>query len=229
MRISRRGFTLIELLITITIISLLVALLVPTLTTAQRMASSSDCQNHLRQIALATRQYSFDNRSRLPRSTHSALASGTQPWGYVLMPYLGDGKYTGPGPAWDNVFNGIYRCPQDSRRKEWSYGKSVWFELGSGETGEVLGVADGPTYEYIENVRKPSYTILFAELGSGSMADHVMAHFWYMGGKPEVDSKRHGSTSNYVFVDGHVEAMEFKDTFDLATKLDLWDPGKAGR
>jgi prepilin-type N-terminal cleavage/methylation domain-containing protein/prepilin-type processing-associated H-X9-DG protein len=229
MRTLNRGFSLVELLVVIAIIGVLAAMLAPALASGQQRAQSMACMNQMKQIALATRQYAHDNNSRLPRSSHSALSVRAKPWGYALMPYLGAEKYTGPGPAWDAVFNGVYRCPQDSRRKEWSYGKNVWFELASGETGELMGAAGGPTYEYIENVRRPSATILYGELGSGSMGDHIMAHYWYQGGTPEVDATRHGTTSNYAFVDGHVETLEFNATFDLDAKVDLWDPGKAGR
>jgi len=223
---SRKGFTLIELLVVVGIIALLIGILVPALSAARRSARSAACLSQMRQIGLATIMYAQDNHDRLPRSSHSALANGVMPWGYALCPYLGRGTYAGPGPSWDALFNGLYRCPEDPRRDRWSYGKSVWFELTSGETGEIYGVSNGPTFSKIGMVPRSSSTILFGELGSGSMADHIMAHFWYMGGSPEVDAKRHGSTSNYVFVDGHAESRVFKTTFNLPS-IDLWHPGKA--
>jgi prepilin-type processing-associated H-X9-DG protein len=148
------------------------------------------------------------------------------PWGYALSPYLGHGRYKGPGPSWDSLFNGLYRCGEDHRRNEWSYGKNVWFELTSGETGEIDGVAEGPTFPRISSIRAGSSTIMFGELASGSMGDHIMAHFWYFGGQPEVDSQRHGVRSNYVFVDGHAEARVFETTFNLTKRIDLWRPGR---
>ena len=229
MQAFRRGFTLIELMLAVAIIGVLIAIMVPAFAAGTRVAQAVACQNQIRQIGLATRLYARDNDGRMPRSSHSALAARTRPWGYALMPYLGYGQYTKPGPEWDAIFNGFYRCPEDSRRKEWSYGKNVWFELSPGEMDEAGGAANGMTYEYIESIRRPSSTILYGELASGSMGDHIMAHYWYMGGAPEVDARRHGTTSNYAFVDGHVEALEFKQTFDLQANVDLWDPGKAHR
>jgi prepilin-type N-terminal cleavage/methylation domain-containing protein/prepilin-type processing-associated H-X9-DG protein len=223
---SRRAFTLIELLVVISIIAVLIALLLPALGSARRSAQSVACLSQVRQIGQATQMYADEHKQSLPRSTHSYLAHGVKPWGYALGPYLASDAAGKPGPAFDSLFNGVYRCPGDEREDVWSYGKNAWFELSAGETGEIEGTANGPTYPRTTDVPQPTATVLFAELDSGSMADHIMAHFWYLGGKPEVDTDRHGDTSNYGFVDGHAEALRFEETFQ-EPDLDRWHPGKA--
>lgn len=221
-----RAFTLIELLVVISIIALLIAVLLPVLGAARRSSQSVSCLSQLRQVGQVTQVYADEHKDALPRSTHSYLAHGVKPWGYALSPYLGHGTTTGTDPQWDSLFNGLYRCPADERRDVWSYGKNAWFELTPGETGEIEGTTNGPTYPRLSDVPRPTATLLYAELDSGSMADHIMAHFWYLGGSPEVDTDRHGETSNYVFVDGHAQSMIFEDTFQL-NDLDLWHPGRA--
>lgn len=223
----RKGFTLVELLVVIGIVSVLIAILLPALASARRAANSAVCLSRMQQLGTATMMYAQDNRQFLPRSSHSSLAHGGMPWGYVLSKYLGHGLYTGPGPAWDKLFHGFYRCPSDLRRNVWSYGLNVWFELDSTETGEVTGVTKGKTHPKLTDIPRSSATILFGELGSGSMADHVMAHYWYLGGTPEVDSKRHGQRSNYTFADGHAESRSFSSTFVLKNGVDLWNPATA--
>ncbi len=223
----RRAFTLIELLVVIAIIAMLIGLLVPAVAAALASARTAVCQSQLRQIGLATQQYANEHDGEFPRSTHSALAHGYQPWGFALSPYLGQGQYTGPGKAWDQLFNGVYRCPEDQRTTQWSYGRNVWFELTAGETGEIDAKASGPTYRTVDNVPKPTQTIQLGELKSGSMADHIMAHFWYLGGSSEVDQKRHGMKSNNLFVDSHVQLKPFEDTFNTNPAVDLWHPGRA--
>jgi prepilin-type N-terminal cleavage/methylation domain-containing protein/prepilin-type processing-associated H-X9-DG protein len=224
---GRRGFTLVELLVVIGIIALLIGLLLPSLAAARRSARSTACLSQLRQIGLASLQYAQEHKGLFPRSSHSALAADVMPWGYALKTYLSAEPYTGPGPEWDRLFHGLYRCPADERPGVWSYGKSVWFELTGPEIGELAGAATGPTYFKLNNVPRTSATVLFAELGTASMGDHVMAHYWYLGGAPEVDATRHGRTSNYLFVDGHAEARVFASTFDLDKQVDQWDPAKA--
>jgi len=223
----RRAFTLVELLIVIGLIAMLIGMLLPAIAGAQRAARSASCLSKMRQIGTATLMYAQENRGQLPRSTHSALACKVMPWGYALSRHLSHTAYTGPGPAWEALFNNVYRCPSDERDGKWSYGKNVWFERLPAESGEVFGVREGPVFPKITDVPKSSATVLYGELGSGSMADHIMAHFWHMGGSPEVDARRHGKTSNYVFVDGHAESRSFESTFDRNSGIDLWNPAKA--
>jgi prepilin-type processing-associated H-X9-DG protein len=122
-----------------------------------------------------------------------------------------------------------YWCPSDARanRRYWSYGMNVWFELQSSETGELKGMARGPTYRKLKKVRCKSRTVMMGELQSNSMGDHMMAHFWHVGGEVEVDQYRHLTVANYVWLDGHVSSVPFVETFDSTQDIDRWNPGTA--
>jgi prepilin-type N-terminal cleavage/methylation domain-containing protein len=64
----RRGFTLIELLVVISIISVLMAILMPALSRVKDQARMTTCRSNLRNYALIGRMYSDDNGSKFPYS-----------------------------------------------------------------------------------------------------------------------------------------------------------------
>ncbi|MDO4585379.1 MAG: DUF1559 domain-containing protein [Planctomycetia bacterium] len=94
---KKHGFTLVELLVVIAIIGMLVGLLLPAVQQAREAARQMQCNNHLRQMALASLNH---------ESTHGYYPSGgwddnwtgdpdcgfgsSQPggWAYSLLPYL---------------------------------------------------------------------------------------------------------------------------------------------
>lgn len=82
----RSAFTLIELLISVAIISLLVAVLLPALAGAKRHAMRVTCQSNLRQISTALWAYSVANDSRIPY-IESPLTNGGSVPGYGNAAY----------------------------------------------------------------------------------------------------------------------------------------------
>src|SRR5215813_11052085 len=67
--IQSAGFTLIELLVVIAIIAILAAMLLPALTKGKLKAQGVQCMNNHRQLMLAWRMYSEENRDVMVYST----------------------------------------------------------------------------------------------------------------------------------------------------------------
>ncbi len=105
---KRDGFTLIELLVVISIIALLIAILLPALGSARRLAQSTLCMNQEKQMGLAVAMYINDNDDYFPslyRYPSRPATSPRQPWSGRLISY----DYLGT-PA-------VYRCPSEDEMR----------------------------------------------------------------------------------------------------------------
>ncbi len=157
----------------------------------------------------------------MPRSQHSAFPNRVAPWGYAFYAYATGSDYSGESSGWRSVFNGLYRCPHDRRTERWSYGFNVYFELTAEETL-------GPTWTRLSQAPVPSATVLFGELLPTASADHAMAHFWVqLNAPPEIDPKRHGTTTSSAYLDGHAADGSFESVFDQAQSVDRYNPATA--
>ena len=211
------GFTLIELLVVIAILAVLAALLLPALARARDAARATQCLGQLRQLGLAVRLYADEHDDIFPRSQHSAATHRELPWGRALAPQLG-----ATTAQWTNLLAGLYHCPADRRVNAWSYGLNVYFELGPED--DYFG--NPATWRRVTQVPRPSATILFAE--NAGTADHIMPNYWASEGDTgDVAKERHGGRGHYNFVDGHVKARRFPDTWVPSLTVDAWHPLRA--
>lgn len=72
-RYNRGAFTLIELLVVVAIISMLIAMLLPSLSRARRQAKSVICQSNLRTLGQGITSFAAGNNDRLPGPLHPAM------------------------------------------------------------------------------------------------------------------------------------------------------------
>ena len=114
------GFTLPELLVCIGIVGALLAILVPTVSAAQRQARVLQCQSNLRTLAQALLGYAAEHGGKFPPNT-SLPAPG--------MSWADDARlgrwHPMPRPGQTDGAS-IYVCPNDRRGARRSYAMNLW-------------------------------------------------------------------------------------------------------
>ncbi|MCK4886345.1 MAG: prepilin-type N-terminal cleavage/methylation domain-containing protein [Planctomycetes bacterium] len=103
-RFVSNAFTLVELLVVISVISLLMAILVPVLNKARASATSTVCQANLRSLSYGFRMYLDDNRDVMPPAAMMPIeVIDDPPIMDFLLNYMSDPK--------------AFKCPGDTKDK----------------------------------------------------------------------------------------------------------------
>lgn len=111
---GRKVFTLIELLVVIAIISILAALLLPSLKAARDTAHSLSCLSTMRQIGQANHSFACDNDGRFHGSGKKIATGGYISWYNLLNAQVFNGQtrcYAYPYVNWNNLKKSYLLCP----------------------------------------------------------------------------------------------------------------------
>jgi prepilin-type N-terminal cleavage/methylation domain-containing protein len=180
-----KGFTLIELLVVIAIIALLMAILMPSLQAAKRLASSSACLSNEKTLLTAWIMYADDNNGSLvsnlacydddkdrdktawvfsPKDIHgNSFAHHPAP------PTITDeDRFRGiqAGTLWEYVKDvGAYHCPGDNRRSTQRPPRDCWrsYSISYAFGHLPLSQYRGKTYQKMQDIKQGAMYYVFVE------------------------------------------------------------------
>jgi prepilin-type N-terminal cleavage/methylation domain-containing protein/prepilin-type processing-associated H-X9-DG protein len=237
LRAPRRfAFTLLELLVVIFIISLVLAMLVPSLAAARRQAQRVQCQSNLKQIVFGWHSYLVDSKGFFPRGAFMEATYGG------LRGYLSNAsprplnKHLGLPPVATRGGE-VFRCPSDQgdRGTEGMYSpvdeRPYFTIMGSSYMANPLLVGQlplpfspqDPSWHYMTQKVNPMLAGLNVSRISNEsrlvlVGDGVWIKAWRFAWTPEAGywhSVRR--THNIGFFDGHADFVEIRKGVSVAS------------
>jgi prepilin-type N-terminal cleavage/methylation domain-containing protein len=209
------AFTLIELLVVISVISLLVGILAPTLSSARAQARQVVCTSNLRQLTLASVMYTNAANGALPPCGWNESGGAVYWWGKVLADRVDHTasplyKYLRTCLAPDSVYEcpdqpwGTYK-PQPVRLKEQvtsTYGYNGYYLTPAATPGWSSTIRKRP-WQRLETIPAPGKVFMFADTLIYYMQDKMPCNnalldppFLYQGSSERSARDATGSGSN---------------------------------
>jgi len=221
---KRHGFTLIELLVVIAIIAILAAILFPVFAKVREKARQTTCASNLKQIGLASIQYTQDyDENWVPFSVQ--VGASYVPFYKNLDPYIKLPVNTSRGGVWNCPSNFASADFTNASAPQHTYVASTIRNIGAGCEDTPIS---NPGCTTDAKIASPSSTISIVESGTDWDAwdFQVASQGLWSGGPTPWMFAGHAGNSNYLFADGHVKAMRPMQTLDTgdggAGSVNMW-------
>lgn len=210
--LRRRAFTLIELLVVVSIIALLVAILLPSLSRARAQARSAVCESRLRTLGQGWTAYWSSNHdrtlpSRLPTfdfggqgnpANQYRISTGLKyrpRWPALMQQFVGVPALDPPSPTRDreNYVNPVYVCPEvadwtDERNAAYGYNYQFLGNERVKSNGRIRNSAVPQT-----QIPKPAETVVIADSAGSAASFASTARLTYEnGGRDEAALGNYG-------------------------------------
>lgn len=240
---SDSAFTLVELLVVISVISLLIAILLPALATARSVARMTQCASNQRQIGVATANYTTDDKNE---AVQPFQAGGNGFRMNLLELYLDRGRVPTSAGATTRVFSLAFICPDNPATPVADATGGYSQQFMSYRPNQHL-VVSNPTAASgsqivdvvrVSSIARPSnkLTLVEAVVSYNSAGAHLRTvasdsttnqGFFHLG---RANAKFFDGSMNVLFVDGHVQSYPYRDSifatnsFTSAGYIKYWDP-----
>jgi prepilin-type processing-associated H-X9-DG protein len=227
-RLRESALSLTEVLVTVGIITIVAALLLPVIARSQRKGREGSCRNNLRQLGIAFMLYCENNDDAFPAPGSRAIY-GPQPEDWIWWQPSRDVNKSAIVPYLSGFQPRLFRCPQDQEAitlanggtmpngstYAYSYSFTSYDLAGESNRGmSSITTREGKTYPFkLSSVNNPSGKIMLVDEDRKTLDDSrwVPRDAW---GKVNAVAMRHDSKGVVVFADGHVETVPPSYGFD---------------
>ncbi len=215
MKPKSEGFTLIELLVVVSIVALLVAVLLPALGQARKVAVTTQCASQLRQQGIAQHMYANDQSDEAFVWTQR-FSNG---WFIRLTPYLGrqhpHTAATDHPSAVGNLFNNypVLRCPENAKLGGLYYHRTYGYNAALTAGVSTGNAAARAAAWQRRRTRATIHQNMSQVVLTADLRDNNFLNWGYLtsnlgpdgAGRP---GRLHlGKKMNLQFMDGHVELL----------------------
>jgi len=215
MRRGGHGFSLIEVLVSISIIALLSALLVPALVGSRHSARRIQCLSQLRQLGMASQLYWDDNQGQAFRFRGASTDGGDVFWfGWIERGPEGTRRFDHRlGPLYPYLAGRkVTLCPALDYHASNFKPKAEGAISGYGYNIQLSSPPDASPVR-ITRVLTPAACVLFADTAQvnafqppASVDNPLLEEFFYVSTMEPTVHFRHQARANAVHCDGHAEA-----------------------
>lgn len=212
-KVTLSGFTLVELLVVISIISMMMSILLPSLSKAREAGRRVDCFSNMRQLMFAWNFYSMDNEDKVP--------SPSTFWNDSREHHF----WVADGPDWpSNDVGNTEQAVEDGVL--WPYTEETLgvYECGTDRSNFLRDYSISGTINWsLDNIKSPSRRMVFVDASSSWKWIHnvyfpinccVKPPEWYPWEDPQHRQQitaRHSGGCNMSFADFHCEYFRWKD------------------
>ena len=214
---NKNAFTLIEVLVVISVISLLMAVLVPALAGARQQSRQVVCLNNLKQLYLAAVLYSDSNNDYYPIAYYtqdSPLGQINFCWDFTVIEQNGT-TVVEPGLLWsDAAAEQIQQCPEFKGDSNTPYDPYTGYNyntsyIGHGQYENIVEPVK------IGQVTRPQGCVIFGDGQWAGGANKFMraplpnpADRTFNGRYAGTQSFRHSKKTNVAWCDGHASSIK---------------------